>query len=76
MKLYVKESEDVTYERNQATDFMTSVLDIIKDIAGILPKHVEYKEYPDVCSKMFDDYIEQKKNFCSISTKYYRKLLI
>ena len=37
--------------------------------------YVEYKEYPDVCSKTFNDYIEQKKNFCSISTKYYRKLL-
>ena len=37
--------------------------------------YVEYKEYPDICSKTFDDYIEQIKNFCSISIKYFRKLL-
>lgn len=37
--------------------------------------NIEYKEYPEVCSKIFDDFIEYIIKFCT-DNLFYKKFLI
>ena len=37
--------------------------------------YVDYYDFPEICSKKFDDLVEQSHDIRSIIIKYYRKLL-